>query len=35
MLWGSLEVPQLAASNEYPQHKFLWKNKKNIIPPLI
>ena len=25
------------ASNKYPQHMFLWRNKKNImwIPPLI
>ena len=26
----SLEAPQWGASNEYPQHMFLWRNKKNI-----
>ena len=26
----SLEVPQWGTSNEYPQHMFLWRNKKNI-----
>ena len=26
----SLEVPHRSASNEYPQHMFLCKNKKNI-----
>ena len=26
----SLEVPPRGASNEYPQHMFLWRNKKNI-----
>ena len=26
----SLEAPQQGASNEYPQHMFLWRNKKNI-----
>ena len=33
----SLEAPQPGASNEYPQHMFSWRNKKNImrIPPLI
>ena len=33
----SLEAPRRGASNEYPQHKFSWRNKKNImwIPPLI
>ena len=33
----SLEVPRWGASNEYPQHMFLWRNKKNImwIPRLI
>ena len=33
----SLEVPQQGASNEYPQHIFLWRNKKDImwIPPFI
>ena len=37
MLWYSLEAPWQGASNEYPQHMFLWRNKKNImwIPPLI
>ena len=25
----SLEVPQQCASNEYPHHMFLWRNKKN------
>ena len=25
-----LEAPQRGASNEYPQHMFPWKNKKNI-----
>ena len=33
----SLEAPRRGASNEYPQHMFSWRNKKNIvwIPPLI
>ena len=33
----SLEAPHRGASNEYPQHMFLSRNKKNImwIPPLI
>ena len=33
----SLEAPQLGTSNEYPQHMFSWRNKKNIyrIPSLI
>ena len=33
----SLEAPRRGASNEYPQHTFLWRNKKNImwITPLI
>ena len=26
----SLEVPHRGTSNEYPQHMFLWRNKKNI-----
>ena len=30
MLQYSLEVPRWGASNEYPQHMFLWLNKKNI-----
>ena len=36
MLWYSLEAPRRSASNNYPQHEFLWRNKKiNIrIPPL-
>ena len=29
MLWYSLEVPCWGASNEYPQHMFLLRNKKN------
>ena len=32
MLQYSLEVPQGGASNEYPQHMFLWRNKKIILP---
>ena len=33
----SLEAPRWGASNEYPQHMFSWRNKKNImwLPPLI
>ena len=33
----SLEAPRWGTSNEYPQHMFLSRNKKNItwIPPLI
>ena len=33
----SLEVPHRGTSNEYPQHIFLWRNKKNIywVPTLI
>ena len=30
MLWYSLEAPRRGASNEYPQHMFLWRNKKDI-----
>ena len=30
MLWYSLEAPRRGASNEYPQHMFLWRNKENI-----
>ena len=30
MLWYLLEAPQWGASNEYPQHMFSWRNKKNI-----
>ena len=26
----SLEAPRRGASNEYPQHMFLWRNKKSI-----
>ena len=26
----SLKVPQQGASNEYPQHTFLWRNNKYI-----
>ena len=37
MLWYSLEAPCQGTSNEYPQHKFLRRNKKNNmwIPPFI
>ena len=37
MLWYSLEAPRRGASNEYPQHMFSSRNKKNIyqIPTLI
>ena len=33
----SLEAPHWGTSNEYPQHMFSWRNKKNImwIPSLI
>ena len=31
MLWYSLEAPRQGTSNEYPQHIFLWRSKKNII----
>ena len=31
----SLEVPQWGTSNEYPQHKFLWRNKKHINTLLL
>ena len=27
----SLEAPHRGASNKYPQHMFLWRNKKNIM----
>ena len=30
MLWYSLEAPRRGASNEYPQHMFSWRNKKDI-----
>ena len=30
MLWYSLEAPHRGASNEYPQHMFLLRNKKDI-----
>ena len=29
--WYSLEVPHWGTSNEYPQHMFSWRNRKNII----
>ena len=34
---ASLETPHQGNSNEYSQHMFSWKNKKNIylIPPVI
>ena len=37
MLWYSLKALHWGASNEYPQHMFSWRNKKNInlIPTLI
>ena len=37
MLRYSLEARRQGASNEYPQHMFSLRNKKNImwIPPLI
>ena len=37
MVWYSLEAPHRGASNEYQQHMFSWRNKKNInlIPTLI
>ena len=37
MLWFSIEAPQRGTSNEYPQHMFLWRSKKNImwIPAFI
>ena len=31
MLWYSLEVPHWGTSNEYPQHMFSWRNKKNVF----
>ena len=34
----SLEAPRRGASNEYPQHIFSWRNKKNSLwlsPPLL
>ena len=31
MLWYSLEVPHQGASNKYPQHTFLLRNRKNIL----
>ena len=30
MLWYSLEAPRRGASNEYPQHMYLWSNMNNI-----
>ena len=36
MLWYSLEVPHRGAANEYLQHIFLWRDKKNMqITPLM
>ena len=37
MLWYSLEAPRRGASNEYPQHIFSGRIKKNInlLPSLI
>ena len=31
MVWYSLEMPHWGTSNEYPQHMFPCKNKKNIM----
>ena len=31
MLWYSLEAPRRGASNDYSQHIFLCRNKKNIM----
>ena len=31
----SLEAPRRGASNEYPQHMFSWKNKKNVYSDTI
>ena len=31
ILWYSLEARHGGTSNEYPQHMFLWRNKKNIM----
>ena len=31
MLWYSSEAPRRGASNEDPQHAFLWRDKKNIV----
>ena len=30
MFGYSLEAPRRGASNEYPQHMFVWRNKKNL-----
>ena len=30
MLWYLLEAPHWGASNEYPQHMFYWRNRKNV-----
>ena len=37
MLWVLIRSASTGGSNEYPQHMFSWRNKKNImwIPPLI
>ena len=31
----SLQAPWQGASNEYPQHVFLWRNKKTTISMLL
>ena len=31
----SLEAPHRGTSNEYPQHMFSWRNKKNIYLPTL
>ena len=35
MLWYSIEVPCSGTSNEYQQHNFSWRNKKNINIAII
>ena len=36
MLWYSLEAPCPGSSNKYPQHRFSWRNMKNIFQiPLL
>ena len=30
MLWYSIEAPRWGASNEYAQHMFSWRDKKDI-----
>ena len=32
---NSLEMANHATSNEYPQHTFLWRNKKNNCPATL